>query len=84
MKVTREQPRYEHDHSPPFATEVKNERICTSVPPICLHGKHRGNVIFYLLMNLPPDQTSTLCKALQHKRLQKFWNLQFWICPSTK
>jgi hypothetical protein len=31
------------DHSPPSTIEVKNERISTSAPTICLHGVNTDN-----------------------------------------
>jgi hypothetical protein len=29
------------------STEVKNEWICTSTPPLCLHGMHKDFTFFY-------------------------------------
>ena len=41
------------DHSPPFSAKVKNQRSCTSAPPLCLHGVVKENVT--LLYHLPSD-----------------------------
>ena len=46
------------DHSPPSSIEVKHEWNCTSTPPICLHGVHKGNIFLFnfpnlLVLNLP-------------------------------
>jgi len=36
-------PGCEDHHSPPCSVEVKNEWICTSTSPVCLHGMQRDN-----------------------------------------
>jgi len=36
-------PGSEDRHSPPCSVEVKNEWICTSTSPVCLHGMQRDN-----------------------------------------
>jgi hypothetical protein len=36
----------EVNSSPPFCAVVKNERSCTSVPPVYLHGVHRDKFTF--------------------------------------
>ena len=51
-------PGCEDHHSPPCSVEVKNEWICTSTSPVCLHGMQRDNFTFTFL------SASTWCGTL--------------------
>ena len=39
--------RCEADHSPPYGGDIKNERSCTSAPPICLKSCVQKTFTFY-------------------------------------
>jgi hypothetical protein len=53
------QPGSEVGHSPPSSAEAKNDRSCTSTPPVCLHGVDRETFTFTSELLLPSDSLIT-------------------------
>jgi len=61
---------HEVDHSPVSSTEVRNEWICTSAAPICLHSVDRDRLSVLDLLGCGPDDSGT--RAATRGRSKRF------------
>ena len=61
-------PGHEVSYSLPSITEVQNEWSCTSTPPVCLQGVHRGSFTF---------SPFSFFTSNQRPRVQKLW-VEVW------
>jgi hypothetical protein len=50
------------EHSPKCSDQVKKEWSCTSIPPICLHGVRKENIVTCSYSENHVEHVCTLCK----------------------